>query len=91
MDDIIHGYRSLTGHAPMPPRWSLGFIQSKDHYVSLDEIRAIASRYRLEHIPLDVMVQDWFWWEREGDPQFNSNYHDVPGDLKKLHNEIFTR
>ncbi len=87
MDDLIHGYRTLTGHAPMPPRWAYGFIQSKDHYISLDEIQTIASRYRAEHIPLDVMVQDWFWWEREGDPQFNSNYHDVAGDLGKLHAE----
>ena len=87
MDDIIHGYRSLTGHTPMIPRWAYGFIQSKDRYTSLDEIQAIAGRYRREHIPLDVMVQDWFWWEREGDPQFNSNYHDVAGDLKKLHAE----
>jgi alpha-D-xyloside xylohydrolase len=36
---------------------------------------------------MDVMVQDWFWWKTEGDPIFNENYHDVPGDLKKLHDE----
>src|SRR5216683_2753516 len=44
-------------------------------------------RYRTEHIPMDVMVQDWFWWKREGDPIFNDNYHDVPADLKKLHDQ----
>jgi alpha-D-xyloside xylohydrolase len=87
MDDIIHQYRSLTGHAPMLPRWSYGFIQSKDRYTSLDEILTIANRYRTEHIPLDVMVQDWFWWKHEGDPIFNDNYHDVPADLKKLHDQ----
>ena len=85
MDDIIHQYRNLTGHAPMLPRWSYGFIQSKDRYISLDEIISIANRYRTEHIPLDVMVQDWYWWKHEGDPIFNDNYHDVPADLKKLH------
>jgi alpha-D-xyloside xylohydrolase len=85
MDDIIHQYRNLTGHAPMLPRWSYGFIQSKDRYTSLDQILTIANRYRTEHIPLDVMVQDWFWWKHEGDPIFNANYHDVPADLKKLH------
>jgi alpha-D-xyloside xylohydrolase len=87
MDDIIHQYRNLTGHAPMLPRWAYGFIQSKDRYTSLDEIISIANRYRTEHIPMDVMVQDWFWWKREGDPVFNDNYHDVPADLKKLHDE----
>jgi len=59
----------------------LRFLPIKDRYVSLDEIAAIAQRYRQEHIPLDTMVQDWFWWKNEGDPDFNANYHDVPKDL----------
>jgi alpha-D-xyloside xylohydrolase len=88
-DQIIHEYRDLTGHAPMLPRWAYGFIQSKDRYVSLDEIQSIASRYRSEHIPIDTIVQDWFWWKNEGDPIFNNNYHDVAADLKKLHDEHF--
>jgi len=85
MDGVIHQYRTLTGHAPMLPRWSYGFIQSKDRYRSLDEMQTIADRYRSEHIPLDAIVQDWFWWKTEGDPIFNENYHDVAGDVKKLH------
>ena len=46
MDDIIHQYRNLTGHAPMLPRSSYGFIQSKDRYTSLDEILSIADSDR---------------------------------------------
>jgi len=87
MDAVIHQYRNLTGHAPMLPRWAFGFIQSKDRYTSLDEIISIANRYRSAHIPVDAIVQDWFWWRRQGDAEFNGNYHDVPGDLKKLHEE----
>jgi alpha-D-xyloside xylohydrolase len=85
MDSIIHQYRNMTGHAPMLPKWAYGFFQSKDRYVSLDEILTIARRYREEHIPLDAIVQDWFWWKTEGDPIFNANYHDVPKDLETLH------
>src|SRR5271157_2304054 len=87
MDKIIHEYRSMTGQTPMLPKWAYGFFQSKDRYESLDEIQKIAQRYRDEHIPLDAMVQDWFWWKKEGDPDFNSNYHDVPKDLEALHKE----
>jgi alpha-D-xyloside xylohydrolase len=86
-DTIIHHYRDLTGHTPMLPKWAYGLFQSKDRYVSLDQILAIAQKYRDQHIPLDAMVQDWFWWKNEGDPIFNSNYHDVSGDLDKLHRE----
>ena len=87
MDQVIHEYRGLTGHTPLLPKWSYGFFQSKDRYLSTKEIVDIAGRYRMEHIPLDGIVQDWFWWKREGDPVFNSNYTDVPADLKKLHDE----
>ena len=55
--------------------------------MSQDEALGIAKRYREEHIPLDAIVQDWFWWKAEGDPVFNSNFPDVPGELKQLHDE----
>ena len=87
MDEIIHEYRDLTGHSPMLPKWAYGFFQSKDRYVSQDEVLSIAHRYREEHIPLDAIVQDWFWWKTEGDPVFNSNFPDVPAELKQLHDE----
>ena len=89
MDQIIHEYRSLTGHTPMLPKWAYGFFQSKDRYMSQEEILGIAHRYREEHIPLDAIVQDWFWWKTEGDPIFNSNYSDIPSELKTLHDEHF--
>jgi len=87
MDQIIHQYRSLTGHTPMLPKWAYGFFQSKDRYMSQDEILEVAHRYRQEHIPVDAIVQDWHWWKTEGDPIFNANYTDVPAELKTLHDE----
>jgi len=87
IDTVIHEYRTMTGHTPMLPKWAYGFFQSKDRYVSLDEIRRIGDRYRQEHIPLDTIVQDWFWWKKEGDPVFNDKYHDVEKDLAALHKQ----
>ena len=46
MDQMIHEYRNLTGHTPMLPQWAYGFFQSKDRYVSQDEVLGIAHRYR---------------------------------------------
>jgi alpha-D-xyloside xylohydrolase len=89
MDRIIQQYRSMTGHAPLFPEWAYGLFQSKDRYVSQPEVLDIASGYRSRHIPLDAIVQDWFWWKTggEGDPEFNSGYTDVPAELKTLHDE----
>jgi alpha-D-xyloside xylohydrolase len=89
MDQIIHEYRSMTGHAPLFPQWAYGLFQSKDRYSSQSEILDIASQYRARHIPMDAIVQDWYWWKvgGEGDPEFNSGYTDVPAELKTLHDE----
>ena len=89
MDQIVHAYRTMTGHAPLFPQWAYGLFQSKDRYVSQSEILGIANEYRARHIPLDAIVQDWFWWKPggEGDPIFNGNYTDVPSELKTLHEE----
>lgn len=89
LDEVIHQYRNLTGHTPLFPKWAYGFFQSKDRYVSQQEVLDVAARYRAEHIPIDGIVQDWFWWQKEGDPVFNKNFPDVRGELKTLHNEHF--
>ena len=89
IDSLVHQYRTLTGHVPLFPEWAYGFFQSKDRYSSQNQLLAIAHEYRARHIPLDAIVQDWFWWKRggEGDPVFNSGYPDVPAALKTLHDE----
>jgi alpha-D-xyloside xylohydrolase len=37
------------------------------------------------HIPLDNIVQDWFWWNTMGEPVFNKNYPDPKGMIDALH------
>jgi alpha-D-xyloside xylohydrolase len=88
-DSIIHTYRSMTGHVPLFPEWAYGLFQSKDRYKTQDEILSVAAGYRSRHIPLDAIVQDWYWWKEggKGDPVFNSGYPDVPAELKTLHDE----
>ncbi|UWZ86297.1 glycoside hydrolase family 31 protein [Occallatibacter riparius] len=91
MDQIIHTYRDMTGHAPLFGKWAYGFVQSKDRYRSAKELLDVAAQYREQHAPLDLIVQDWFWWKTEGDPTFDPNYlkpePDVEGAIKKLHDE----
>ncbi len=89
MDAILHQYRSMTGHAPLFPEWAYGLFQSKDRYKTQAEILSIAAGYRSRHIPMDAIVQDWYWWKEggKGDPIFNSGYTDVPAELKTLHDE----
>ncbi|MBV8902089.1 MAG: DUF4968 domain-containing protein, partial [Acidobacteriia bacterium] len=91
IDSLIHQYRELTGHAPLFGKWAYGFIQSKDRYKSAKELLDVAAKYRAEHVPLDTVVQDWFWWKLQGDPQYTEAYlkpqPDVPGALNALHDK----
>lgn len=91
IDSVIHQYRELTGHAPLFGKWAYGFFQSKDRYKSAQELLDVAGKYRSEHVPLDVMVQDWFWWKHQGDTDYTDEYlrphPDVPGALRTLHDE----
>ena len=60
-------------------KWAYGFWQCKNRYDSQEELLGIAQKYRDLHIPLDNIVQDWFWWNTMGEPVFNKNYPDPKG------------
>ena len=62
MDQVIAGYRELTGEAPMYGKWAYGYWQSKEHYETQDELMSVARKYRDLKIPIDNMIQDWDYW-----------------------------
>jgi alpha-D-xyloside xylohydrolase len=88
-DKVIAGYRTLTGQAPLFGKWAYGFWQCKNRYASQAELLGVAHKYRELHIPVDNIVQDWFWWKTEGEPVFNSNYPDPKGMIDDLHANHF--
>ena len=55
---VVERYASLTGKPPLPPQWALGFQQSRYSYMSADEVRGVAERFRRERIPADVLWLD---------------------------------
>ena len=65
IDDVIGGYRFLTGKAQVMPRWSLGFWQSRERYKTQEELLSNLTEMRQRGIPVDVIVQDWSYWEED--------------------------
>ncbi|MCR4859361.1 MAG: glycoside hydrolase family 31 protein [Bacteroidales bacterium] len=61
-DGVIAGIRELTGATPMLPRWSFGFLQSRERYKTSRELLEVLGEYRRRGIPLDGMIQDWQYW-----------------------------
>ncbi len=92
MDSVISGYRRLTGKAPIMPLWAYGFWQSREHYSSQKEILDVVKEFRKRKIPLDNIVQDWFYWEKDkwGNQKFDAARYPNPGGMidtlhKKYH------
>ena len=65
MDEVISGYRTLTGRAPVYPKWALGFWQSRERYKTQDEVVGTLAEFRKRHIPIDNIVQDWNYWPED--------------------------
>ena len=74
-DEVISGYRTLTGKAPVYPKWVLGFWQSRERYKTSAEIEETLGEFRRRQIPVDNIVQDWNYWKLDswGDHTFESS------------------
>jgi alpha-D-xyloside xylohydrolase len=72
IDQVIAGYRTTTGPAPLFPKWAYGLFQSKDHYASQSQILAVKDGYRNNKIPVDCIVQDWDYWNESNSATGNS-------------------
>ena len=87
-DDVISGYRTLTGKASLYPKWSFGFWQSRERYSTQEEVVGTLAELRRRHIPVDNIVQDWQYWPHDqwGSHEFEaSRYPDPEKMLDEVH------
>ena len=82
-DKIISGYRTLTGKAPVYPKWVLGFWQSRERYKTQAEIEETLAEFRKRQIPVDNIVQDWNYWKLDswGDHTFEASRYPNPQQM----------
>ncbi len=83
LDDVISGYRTLTGKASLYPKWVLGFWQSRERYKTQQEIVETLGEFRKRHIPIDNIVQDWNYWKLDswGDHTFEASRYPNPQQM----------
>ncbi|PTY05588.1 alpha-xylosidase [Opitutaceae bacterium EW11] len=94
LDQVVAGYRELTGAATLMPRWAYGLWQSRQRYETSQQLTDVVKGFRQREIPFDVVVQDWFYWPRDGwgSHEFEkSRFPDPDGWLKDLHDNLHTR
>lgn len=88
MDDVISGYRTLTGKSQVMAKWVMGFWQSRERYRSQEDILSTVKYFRDHHIPMDNIVQDWNYWadDQWGAHDFEaSRYPDPQAMLDSVH------
>ncbi|MBQ1952330.1 MAG: DUF5110 domain-containing protein [Alistipes sp.] len=72
-DRVIAGYRTLTGKAPIMPKWAMGFWQSRERYKTQAQLLETVAEHRRRGIGLDNIVLDWSHWE---EPSWGSHEFD---------------
>ena len=91
MDDVISGYRTLTGKASLYPKWVLGFWQSRERYKTQEELVSTLGEFRKRQIPIDNIVQDWNYWPEDqwGSHEFEASRYPNPqqmlDDVHQMH------
>ncbi len=93
MDEVIAGYRTLTGKATMIPAWAFGLWQSRERYKTQDEILSTVDEFRKRKIPLDNIVLDWSYWKQDawGSQEFDATrFANIDSAIKILHEKYNT-
>ncbi len=88
LDQVVAGFRQLTGQASLMPEWAFGLWQSRQRYETDQQSLDVVKEYRRRAIPFDNIVQDWQYWQRNawGSHAFDTNrFPDPVGWLKALH------
>jgi alpha-D-xyloside xylohydrolase len=91
-EEILRGYRMLTGFPSMPPLWSFGIWMSRMTYFSADEVDDICDRLRCEHYPCDVIHLDTGWFRTDWLCEWKFNperFPDPKGFVKRLKDNGF--
>lgn len=64
MAEVVGGYTYLTGTAPLPQKWTLGYQQCRWSYMSDAEVRSVAQHMRKCGIPCDAIHLDIDYMDR---------------------------
>ena len=67
-DQIVAGMRTVTGKAPLYPKWAYGLFISQDGWKTQEKIKSVIDGYRYLEISVRCCAQDADYW-----PHFPNN------------------
>lgn len=66
-DTLQQRLSAITGRAPTPPDWSLGYLHSKLRYENQTEVLLLAQNFVKYNVPVSLIVIDYQSWAHQGD------------------------
>jgi alpha-glucosidase len=81
---ILDAESRLTGRAPIPPRWTFGYMISRWGYRDAADVQDKWHQFRDRHIPVDAFIYDYDWFV--DDWNFNpKTFPDPKANLAEMH------
>ncbi|RYG75338.1 glycoside hydrolase family 31 protein [bacterium] len=62
---LLDGFSRLTGRAPIPPRWTFGFMMSRWGYQDAADVQDKWQQFRDRKIPVDTFIYDYDWFTND--------------------------
>jgi alpha-glucosidase/alpha-D-xyloside xylohydrolase len=94
--DVLQEYARLTGPAPLPPKWALGYMQSHRTLAGPEEVLRVARTFREKRLPCDALIYlgtgycPAGWNTGHASVEFNPKTFDKPAEIiKTLHDKHF--
>ena len=82
---LVAEYVRLTGQQPLPPAWTLGFLQSRFGYESFDHVHTTLERFETEQLPVHGVIFDVQWLEDHVNLRWNPvHFPDPAANLRRI-------
>jgi alpha-glucosidase len=62
---LLNDYARLTGRAPIPPKWTFGFLMSRWGYGGAADVQDKWHQFRDRQIPIDAFIYDYDWFSND--------------------------
>jgi alpha-glucosidase/alpha-D-xyloside xylohydrolase len=93
---VLSEYAAITGKPALPPKWTLGYMQSHRTLAGPEEVQGVAETFRRKGLPCDGLIYlgtgytPSGWNTGHGTLEFNPKVFDKPADiLARLHEQHF--
>lgn len=81
---IVKQFRKIIGRSYIPPKFALGFGQSRWGYKTREDFCRVAEMYRKNHLPIDMLYMDIDYMEAYKDFTVNKDFGDFTAFVQEM-------